>query len=165
MLKLLLPNGQEVTIENPLDQVFSTETDAGVQYHWNVTQGIRLAQKRGIVHIVSLSQMGVTIESIREQYDGMNELYALSTDLSLPIAFVPLEGKDKLVDGWHRLFKAAVMGIDELPAYILTQEEADSCLICKLAPEQGIDWGQKTKHAARPLSVPVPEGKEAENGT
>ena len=35
-----------------------------------------------MVHIVSLAQMGVTIERIREQYDDMNEMYALTTDLA-----------------------------------------------------------------------------------
>ena len=29
MLKMRLPNGQEWVIENPFDQVFSTETDDG----------------------------------------------------------------------------------------------------------------------------------------
>ena len=163
MLKLSLPSGEEVVLDNLFDQLFSTETDDGTQYHWNATQGLRLAEKRGVVHSVSLSQMGVTIESIREQYDDMNEFYALSTDLSKPLLFVPLEGKDKLVDGWHRLFKAAFLGVDELPAYILTQEEADSCLVCKLAPQHGIDWGQKAKYAARPPSIS--EEKEAEHGT
>ena len=110
MLKMRLPNGQEWVIENPFDQVFSTETDDGTQYHWNVTKALRIARERGIVHIVSLAQMGVTIERIREQYDDMNEMYALTTDLASPILFVPLEGKDKLADGWHRLFHAAVLG-------------------------------------------------------
>ena len=163
MLKMRLPNGQECVIENPFDQVFSTETDDGTQYHWNVTKALRIARERGIVHIVSLSQMGVTIERIREQYDDMNEMYALTTDLGSPILFVPLEGKDKLADGWHRLFHAAVLGVDELPAFILTQEEADSCLICKLPPEYGIDWGQKAKHSTRPSSLSDKE--EAGNGT
>ena len=64
MLKMRLPNGQEWVIENPFDQVFSTETEEGVQYHWNVTKALRIARERGVVHIVSLSQMGVTVEMI-----------------------------------------------------------------------------------------------------
>lgn len=152
MLKLTLPTGQELVIENPFDQVFSTETEEGVQYHWNVTKGLRLARERGVIHVVSLTQMGVTLEGIRAQYDGLNEAHALTTDLSHPLVFAPLEGKDKLVDGWHRLFHAAVLGVDELPAYILTQEEADNCLLCKLPSEHGMDWGQKAKHATPALS-------------
>ncbi len=105
MLKLSLPTGQELVLETLSDQVFSTETEEGVQYHWNVTKGLRLARERGVVHVVSLTQMGVTRERIRAQYDGLNEAYALTTDLSHPIVFVPLEGKDKLVDGWHRLVR------------------------------------------------------------
>ena len=80
MLKLMLPTGQELLIENLFDEVFSTEDLEGVQYHWNVTKGQRIAEARGEVHIISLSQMGVTMERIRAQYDGMNEVYALTTD-------------------------------------------------------------------------------------
>jgi hypothetical protein len=168
MLKLQLPTGQELVIENLFDEVFSTEDLQGVQYHWNVTKGRKLAEKRGEVHIISLSQMGVTIERIRQQYDGMNEFYALTTDISKPLLFVPLKGEDQLLDGWHRLFHAAFLGVDELPAYILTQEEADSCLMFTLPPEHGIDWGQKSK--ATPITpicpiTPVSSELEAPYGT
>lgn len=52
------------------------------------------------------------------------------------------------MDGWHRLLKAALLGVDVLLAYILTQEEADSILVLKLPPGKGVDWGQKSKHAS-----------------
>ena len=163
MLKLMLPTGQELTIENLFDEVFSTEDLQGTQYHWNVTQGRAIAEKRGVVHTVSLSQMGVTIERIREQYDGMNEFYALTTDLTKPLLFVPLKGEDQLVDGWNRLFHAAFLGVDELPALILTQEEADRCLMCTLPPEHGIDWGQKSRASPPPPSTTEPQ--EVNSGT
>jgi hypothetical protein len=159
MLKLQLPTGQEFVIENLFDEVFSTEDLEGTQYHWNVTKARRIAEKRGEVHIVSLSQMAATMERIREQYDGMNEVYALTTDLTKPLLFVPLKGEDQLLDGWHRLFHAAFLGVDELPAYILTQEEADRCLMFILPPEHGIDWGQKGKP---PVLRPSPASGETE---
>lgn len=165
MLKLMLPTGQELVIENLFDEVFSTEDLEGVQYHWNVTKGRKLAEERGEVHIVSLSQMGVTIERIREQYDGMNELYALTTDLSKPLLFVPLKGEDQLIDGWNRLFHACFLGVDELPAYILTQAEADSCLLCTLPPEHGINWGQKSRASPPPSSASLPCLQEVPHGT
>ena len=40
------------------------------------------------------------------------------------------------------MFKASMLGVDELFANFLTQEEADACLVCKLPPGRGIDWGQ-----------------------
>ncbi len=171
MLKLMLPTGQELSIENLFDEVFSTEDLQGTQYHWNVTKGRRIAEKRGEVHIVSLSQMGATIERIREQYDGMNEFYALTTDLSKPLLFVPMGEEQQLIDGWNRIFHAAFLGVDELPAYILTQEEADSCLLCTLPPEHGIDWGQKAKASVNtPIApiypvTPVLNDVEAPHGT
>ena len=154
MLKLELPTGQEVTITSLYDEVFSVDDIDGTQYHWNVTQARAIAEKRGEVHIVSLSQMGVTMDRVRAQYEGLNEVYALMTDLTQPIIFVPLGGEDQLIDGWHRLFHAAFLGVDELLAYLLTQEEADSCLVCTLPPEHGIDWGQKGKPPV-PFSTPL----------
>ncbi len=162
MLKLMLPTGQELVIENLFDEVYSTEDNDGTQYHWNVTKGLRLAKSKGVVHTVSLSQMGVTMERIRAQYEGMNEFYAMTTDLTKPILFVPLKGEDQLIDGWHRLFHACFLGVDELPAFILTQEEADSCLLCTLPPEHGLDWGQRAKASA---SHSVPNGSEVDCGT
>jgi hypothetical protein len=64
--------------------------------------------------------------------------------------FVPFRKKCQLIDGWNRLFKAAVLGVDTLPAYFLTQKEADACLVCTLPPGEGIDWGQKSVSAAAP---------------
>ena len=39
--------------------------------------------------------------------------------------FVTLSGKLVLIDGNHRAAKALLLGVDVLPAYLLTQEEAD----------------------------------------
>ena len=58
---------------------------------------------------------------------------------------IPFQGKDQLVDGWHRLYLAALMGVDELLAYFLTQEEADACLIARLPPGRGFALGPTGK--------------------
>ena len=63
-------------------------------------------------------------------------------DRSKPLLFVPFNGSHQLIDGWHRLFKAAKTGVDVLPALVLTQEDADASLIVRLAPGHGLDWGQ-----------------------
>ena len=62
--------------------------------------------------------------------------------------FVPVDDKVRLIDGWHRLLKAVLTGVDILPAYFLTQEEADACLVCCLPPGQGLDWGQPPRYPA-----------------
>ena len=66
----------------------------------------------------------------------------MTKDLSKPLLFVPFKDSHQLIDGWHRLFKAATTGVDVLPALVLTQEDADASLIVRLAPGQGLDWGQ-----------------------
>lgn len=147
MLHIIGPNGKQVSIRCLTDQVYSMEDEqGGGQWHWNVSEGRRLAEARGELFTISLQQLGVTVEFIRRQYHDMDEAYALTTDLSQPLLFVPFGGKDQLVDGWNRLFKAAFLGVDELLAYFLTAEEADACLLCQFPPGQGVDWGQKAVH-------------------
>jgi hypothetical protein len=142
MLRIVRADGAELQINSLTDQIYSMEDDLGWQWHWSVTEALRKARDRGERFTISLSEMGITTERIRSQYDGMDEVYAMSVDLTQPLIFVPFRDKHQLVDGWHRLFKASVLGVDELLAYILTDEEADACLVCKLPPGQGIDWGQ-----------------------
>lgn len=54
-------------------------------------------------------------------------------DLAVPVIVVPWtvgEGDDEvtspmLIDGWHRLALAGDQGVETLPAYVLTEEEAE----------------------------------------
>jgi hypothetical protein len=145
MLRIVRPDGAVLQIKNLNDQVYSLQDCQGWQYHWAVSEAKAQAEARGERVVVSLSEMGVTPEKIRKHYDGLEEAYAMTTDLTRPLIFVPFQGRDQLIDGHHRLFKAAVLGVDKLLAYFLTQEEADACLVCKLPPGKGIDWGQKKR--------------------
>jgi hypothetical protein len=154
MLHIMRPDGAVIQIQNLTDQVYSMEDEEGWQWHWNVAEGRRIAEAHGEVFTVSLSELGVTVERIRHQYDDMDEQYALTTDLSEPLLFVPFREKCQLIDGWNRMFKAAFFGVDVLLAYFLTQEEADSILVLKLPPGQGVDWGQKAKRPS-----PTPPGR------
>lgn len=47
--------------------------------------------------------------------------YAMSTDLSKPLILIQLcEGKEKLIDGNHRLYKAKEEGVEFITCYYLT---------------------------------------------
>jgi hypothetical protein len=116
-----------------------------MQYHFNATKGLRIARESGILRMVSLEQSGITVETVRSGYTGMDESYALTTDTSQPILFVPHNGRDLCIDGHHRLLHAAFIGQDEIPAYFLNEHQAGSITILTLPPEQGIDWGQRRK--------------------
>jgi hypothetical protein len=130
------------------DDVFSYQDDQGWQYHWNITKARNLAEARDDLKPISLKDYGITVEFIRSQYTNLDEAHAMTADLSNPLLFLPLEGKVCLADGWHRLYRAAVEGIDVLPAYFLTQEEVDDVLICTLPPGKGLDWGQPKPSAS-----------------
>lgn len=58
---------------------------------------------------------------------GIDEKYALSpvTDLSRPLIAVRIGGLEGIVviDGWHRVFKAAARRIPELPCIVLNETE------------------------------------------
>ncbi len=141
-MKLIRPDGVEIVLGSLFDQVYSMEDTNGEQYHWSVTEGKRRAHLRGALWTVSLSEIGITCAFIHAQYQGLNEAHAMTCDLRLPLLFVPFGGSHQLIDGWHRLFKAAATGVDVLSAYCLSQEDADACLILTLPPGQGLDWGQ-----------------------
>ena len=141
-MRLLRSDGAEVFLGSLLDQVYSFEDDDGTQYHWSVAEASRRALLRGQYWTVSLSEIGLTCASIRARYQDLDEAHALTRDLSKPLLFVPFGGSHQLIDGWHRLFKAAATGVDVLPALVLSQEDADASLIVRLAPGHGLDWGQ-----------------------
>ena len=53
-----------------------------------------------------------------------SEEYAMAADITQPLIVVSLtENTDKLIDGNHRLHKAAALGIEKIDAYFLSFEE------------------------------------------
>jgi len=141
-MRLVRPDGAEVFLGSLLDQVYSFEDDDGWQYHWSVAEATRRALVRGEYWTVCLSEIGLSCESIRARYQDLDEAHALTRDLSRPLLLVPFKQSHQLIDGWHRLFKAAKTGVDVLPALALSQEDADASLVVRLAPGHGLDWGQ-----------------------
>ena len=115
---------------------------SGWQWIWNASKAERLGKASNRLFVFSLLDAGITPEKILSQYPDLDEVHALNSDISKPIVFVAFKGKDQLVDGWHRLYKASLLGVDDLLAYFLTPEQAEACLILKLPPGQGLDWGQ-----------------------
>lgn len=53
-----------------------------------------------------------------------DEKYAMSTDISIPLIIVELTaGKEKLIDGNHRLFKAKKLNVKTITAYYLSETQ------------------------------------------
>jgi hypothetical protein len=69
-----------------------------------------------------------TVNLIGPTPDGLDRLYAMSTDLTNPVLLGLVRVGDKppaglLIDGVHRLYHAWRTGVPRLPAYVLTAEE------------------------------------------
>src|SRR5690349_24659776 len=98
MVSITLPDGTVVNIGDWTDQVYSMEDLDGTQYHWSVSQALEKAKACGDIRIISLKEMGVTVERVRKQYDDMDELYAMTTDLTRPLLFVPMRDEVQLIE-------------------------------------------------------------------
>jgi hypothetical protein len=123
------------------DEVFSLNTPDGWQYTWNVTHGRRIAEARGELTFFSPKQWDITPAAVLEMYCDLDADYAMTTDLSKPLLFLVFHGKPQLADGWHRLYKAAVLGVETVPAYLLTEEEGESILMLSLPPGHAMSLG------------------------
>src|SRR5947209_2191347 len=99
-----------LTTEDLFAQVFSMEDPDGAQFHFNATLGMRIAREQCDLRIISLSASGITAETVRANYTNLDEAYAMTTDTTQPILFVPHHGKHLCIDGHHRIYKAAVLG-------------------------------------------------------
>ena len=102
----------------------------GVTYLWNATEGRRLAEARNAEVIpVYPADLGMTKEKILSMCPELDRAKALSLPpmaLLSPLLFVTHRtGSHVLIDGWHRLYLAVTMGVECLPAYVLTKAEAN----------------------------------------
>lgn len=143
LLTLIRPDGTEIELGSANDQVYSFQDEDGTQYHWSIREARKRAEANCVLGDFSLEEAGITPDLLRKMYPSLDEAYAMTTDLSRPLLFLPLDGKHILADGWHRAFRAAVTGIELLPCYLLTQEDADACLIVKLPPGKGLAWDEE----------------------
>ena len=113
-----------------LNETFSFTDGDGTGYVWNVTQALQIiADSPHERMLFAPQEQGVTLEHIHERYPDIDEERAKLSDLSLPLLFIPFQGNHLCIDGWHRLTRAVLEGVQELPCHVLTQAEADSVLV------------------------------------
>lgn len=125
----------------PLHHVtYTHEAADGTRRAWDVTRGNQIAADGRVPMLFGLAEHGITPEKVRVLYHGLNEAYAMTTDPSKPLLMIPFSGEFLIVDGWHRLFKAAVLGVPDVLIYLLTQEEADAIQWLELPPGHGLGW-------------------------
>ena len=150
-------DGTWIEIGEGGDQIYTWNAPSGEQWHWSIVAATAFAHARNEIRSISLADMDMTLGLLLRLYPDINVEYALTTDVSQPLLFVPLEEKVRLIDGSHRVCKALLTGIDILPAYFLTQEEADQSLVARLPRFAGVEWNQAHRNApALPASVKQP---------
>lgn len=99
-----------------MEQKYQMGTESG-SLLWNIG---RMLEDAGTFQVVSRS----TAELAEGNPFHGDPEYAMETDLSRPLILAELqEGKYKLLDGNHRLYKARALQVDRLPVYFLTREE------------------------------------------
>ena len=108
---------------------FTDGADGG-RYLWNATEGRRIAEAAGReVVAVYPREAGITKENLLSFAPDLDLARALALPgaaLLVPLLFVPFKEKHVCIDGWHRIARALHAGFPCLPAYVLTQEEAES---------------------------------------
>lgn len=131
----------QVIVLPPLShQTYTHEAIDGTLRAWDVTRGLEIAADGRETLLFFLATHGVTPEKVEALYEGINEEYAMTTDLSRPLLFIPFCGQMLLIDGHHRLWKAARLGISAVPIYLLTEEEANSIRWLELPPGHSLPW-------------------------
>mgnify|MGYP001424655173 CR=1 FL=1 len=106
-----------------------TDGEDGKTYLWNATEGLKIASDGREWVSVWPEEAGITKETLKILAPGLDLRKALALPaaaLLSPVLFVPHKGKHVLIDGWHRVAKAVWQGFPCLPAWLLTEEEADS---------------------------------------
>lgn len=114
-------------------EVYTFTDDDGTTAAWNATLGRDIAVREGVEKVrFNPEQNGVDLGHIQARYPEMDWERVRSmpfTDLAEPLLFVPWRGKSLLIDGWHRMAKCVLMGGFDLPAYLLSEDQADRCRV------------------------------------
>lgn len=120
--------------ERTLRQETFTYHHEGVTYRWDVSAAWRLLlDKPRPPTLFVPSEQGVDIHHLMDRYRDLNVGYALTCDITLPLLFVPFQGRHQLLDGWHRLARILIeeetLGSARMPSFLLTEEEAADILL------------------------------------
>ena len=119
-----------VTLTLGLVQVYEfNDAEDGRTYFWNATEGRRLAEERRAEFVpIRLADVGMTPQMVLQRAPDLDRKKALSLPgqaLLSPILFVPHRGRHVLIASRLPNYKAAVQGFPVLPAYLLTEDEAE----------------------------------------
>jgi hypothetical protein len=110
----------------------------GHTYLWNVGNAAHIVKTSNRQpQTLVLADYGITEELCRKWRPGLDEDMAMRLDLDTPQIVAVLEDRTVILCCWLRLFKAIRQGVTELPAYWLSPEDAEGCLVLHLEQEGG----------------------------
>jgi hypothetical protein len=138
------------------DQVYQFIEEDGCEWHWNASEGMRIAQASGRKpRAFYPADSDLDAAQLKRQYPDLDEAYAYATDLTKPILFIPFkDGTSVLIDGWHRTLGAILRGTPFLLCYELTEAERDQVLVLKIPPKPK----SPRLEPMAPTSKPRPKG-------
>jgi hypothetical protein len=96
---------------------------------YNVNTAFKLTRGREPAAVVNVAEEAkqVAPRSDPPPEDKMliDPEHALSVDLSYPVLLLqaPDGSGGRIIDGWHRIYRASQLGIAELPAVVITADE------------------------------------------
>lgn len=115
-------------------------TNAAWHHCWNITRANQLM----ILRVLPLPADGSPRRIVRCALTPHNKdmilnsgtetdpdyLWSDRCDPRRPILSVVIDGREWIIDGWHRARRAVLMGWEDLPAFILTTVEDHACRVC-----------------------------------
>jgi hypothetical protein len=112
----------------PEEQVFQ-----GYGYRFVIGKALRLLAGRTPNNQVVVAECADMLRMV-----GINKQHALGPDIDLTkpliVVWFPHLNGGMVIDGWHRIYRATVEGVAELPSYLLTLEEADAIREDRMPP-------------------------------
>lgn len=112
--------------ENPgfiaCEPVAGDETLGGFPFRWNITRASAWIAEH-------LDEVELSVVQVRQPAAGadsaeLDEAFIPQADLSKPLIVVRMRPEIfRLIDGNHRVAKARRLGVTELPAYYLTEQQ------------------------------------------
>lgn len=106
---------------------------------YNVSQAFELFGRREPAAVINVAERAKLIHPrgsgpLREDEVQIDPDHALTVDLSYPVLLVEcldeVDGsRGRVIDGWHRIYRASQLGIAELPAVVITADEESSIRI------------------------------------
>ncbi|WP_061294079.1 hypothetical protein [Herbidospora cretacea] len=94
-----------------------------LSWRWNVSKAKQITAGRRPAAIITVSEWMGMLRMVE-----IDQEHAVGVDLTDPLLAIPVpSGGVLIIDGWHRLYKAADTGTETLRAHLLSEEEERTC--------------------------------------